>query len=583
MKRLLSILCSVLLCTFLLGTGALATEAIPEITLKKADTDTAWDAQAATFVNFDTGSITGSGAQLLSGILTITAPGEYVLSGTLKSGQVIVDVTKDDKVQLILNGVHITSADGPAVWIKSADKVTITLADNTQNTLADSATYTLPEGSDEPNACLYSKDDLTINGSGTLTVTASYLHGILTKDDLKIISGNINVTAVGHGIRGRDSVSITGGNLNITSGQDGIQSNNAEEEGCGFIVITGGEFAITAQQDGIQAETGLYISGGIFNIKTGSGAVTTKTGDQGGWGRSFGGSASTTTNTISQKGLKCDKNIVITGGTFNITAQDDAVHSNSDITINDGTFTLATGDDGIHADGNVLITGGTITVTQSYEGIEGAVITITGGDISVTASDDGLNAAGGEQAVTTGGGWGRGGGMMDSNANNILRITGGTLYVNAGGDGLDSNGYIYIEGGVICIDGPTDNGNGALDSGVDIIVSGGLLVAAGSSGMAETPGNSSTQYSIMAYTGSQSGGTTITVTDASGNQLVSYTPSKTYQCAVISCPQFVKGSSYTVSVNGSQLATVTLSSIVTATQNSGNNRTNNNGMKGPGR
>jgi hypothetical protein len=194
----------------------------------------------------------------------------------------------------------------------------------------------------------------TINGGGSLTVSAGFNNGIVTKDDLTISDGKITVTAANHAIRGNDSVTITGGEFNLTAGADGIQTNNETESDKGRIDIQTGTFTIIAVNDGIQSDTLLNILGGTFKITSGNGV-----------------SASSAVSTESYKGIKSAGDIAISGGTFAITGLDDGIHSNANITINDGEVSVSSSDYGIHADGGLTIKNGTIHVVKSYEGIIG--------------------------------------------------------------------------------------------------------------------------------------------------------------------------------------------------------------------
>ena len=215
-------------------------------------------------LNNTTASINGSGCTLTNSVLSITAPGTYILSGTL-NGQVVVNVDKTEKVRLILKNATITCADGPAIIITSADKVGITLADGTTNTLTDGTTYS-NTGDKAPNACIFSKDDLTINGNGTLNVNANFHNGIDTSNDLKLVSGTINITAKNHAIKGNDSVSVFGGTITVKGGNDGIKSDTEGEAGKGFFYMNGGTLDITAADDGIQATSSIRIDSGSVSF-----------------------------------------------------------------------------------------------------------------------------------------------------------------------------------------------------------------------------------------------------------------------------------------------------------------------------
>ena len=540
-------------------TGAESTE--PEVaptanqSFSASDLEVGYDETTATNITcLDTSAkISGSGAEISDGVITITQGGLYVLSGSLL-GQLRIRA-EGQEVQLVLDGLSIASQDGPALWVEQAEKVVVLLSDGTVNSLTDSLTYTLEDGKDEPNACLYSKGALTINGEGTLDVTGNYHHGIFCKDILSITGGAFHITAANDGVKGKAGVKILAADMTIQAGGDGIQSNEDQDPSQGYVFIGDGTFQITAASDGIQAESTLQISGGSFHVAAGGGSSNT--------------AQAASSDTDSAKGLKAGTAIEISGGTFQLDTYDDAVHSNGTLYVAGGEFTISTGDDGFHSDGELTISDGTVQIDSSYEGIEGMQITISGGEITVKASDDGLNSAGGSDEMSAA--------PQDrfwdqANSDCWIRITGGTLQVDAGGDGLDSNGGLYVDGGCVLISGPTSSGDGALDYGSVAEVTGGTVIAAGSAGMASGFGETSSQYSfLIAFATPIPGGTDMTVTDSEGNVICTYTPTKDYQSVVVSTPELVSGGTYTVTA-GEQTEEVTLTGMAT----------NSNGIWGPG-
>lgn len=494
-------------------------------------------------------SAEGGGVTIEGSTVTITAGGSYTLSGTLTDGQIVVDAGKDDVVELVLNGVSVASSTGAAVYVKQADKTVVTLAEGTENTLTDASTYVYPDAStDEPNAALFAKDDLTIRGEGVLSVTGNDQNGIVSKNDLVIESGTIVVKAENHGIRGKDSVTILGGTITIDAGNDGIQSDNSEDATKGYVLIAGGTLNIVAGRDGIQAQTSLTVSGGTASILSGGGYTT----------ESYSAEE-------SYKGLKSGGTISVTGGEITVNSLDDAVHAGTAVTVAGGSLTLSSRDDGIHADSTVSITGGAVDIVVCYEGIEGMIVNIEGGDISLLAADDGINAAS-ASAGGQGDRMGQFGGFGDT-ADSSLQVTisGGTIYINAYGDGVDSNGYITMTGGALFVSGPVSSANGALDYNGSFAMSGGTLVAAGASGMAQAPSQDSAQSSAIVYfTQTQAAGSTCWLTDESGNVILSYTPDKEYQCVVFSSPELTVGSDYQVYVGtGDSLANAALENSFT--------------------
>lgn len=565
---------------------------------------------------------TVDGVTVDGNVITITSGGTYIISGTLTEGQLVVDAD-DEKVQLVLDNADITCATSAAIYVKSASKTFITLAEGSENILMNTAEF---EAIDDNNidAVIFSKDDLALNGSGTLTINSENGHGIVSKDDLKITGGTYNITAASHALSGKDSVRIAAGTFNLVSGKDGIHSENADDSSKGYVYIAGGEFTIDSTGDGIDASNIVQIDGGTFDITAGGGVEnSTKThednmmgGPGGGKGPQMGEAPSgevpdgnarsekpsgeaphgdpgnnssensgsdnsssdretppekpdsntnqaagteqsesdtSDSDSASTKGIKADGRLYINGGTFTINSADDSVHSNSAVTINDGAYTLTTGDDGVHSGEAVEINGGTITISESYEGLEGLTVTINDGDIDITSSDDGINAAGGTEEM----GFGRMGNDRTENTSTDemwMEINGGYIHVLAGGDGIDSNGDITVNGGEVYIDGPSDNGNSAIDYGdrSACYVNGGTVVAIGSSGMAEDISDDSDQQVMLVKLDSQKEAGEVTLTDSDGNEIITYTALKVYDCVIISTKDLEAGQTYTLTTSGTQ-------------------------------
>ena len=494
--------------------------------------------------------------------VTIQDEGTYILSGTLDDGMVIVNAEKDDKTQLVLNGASIHSETSAAIYVLQADKVFLTLAEGTENSLSSGESYT---AIDETNidAAVYSKEDLTINGAGALTVTAPGGHGIVSKDELTITGGILTVNAASHGLDGKDNIAITGADLTVTAGKDGIHAENDDDTTLGWLYIESGDFHITAEGDGLSAGAYMTILDGTFAITTGGGSVNGSKQSSDSWGGFMGGrggmggmgghggsTASTSTeDSTSIKGLKATGDLTISGGTFTIDSADDAVHSNANVTVTNGTFTISTGDDGFHADSNLSISGGTITVTESYEGLEGETIDISGGDITLTSSDDGINAAGGTDSSGFGGfrGNDKFGGGGSSSSTSYVHISGGNIFMNASGDGIDANGALTISGGTVTVYGPTSGDTAVLDYDSSGVITGGTFLGSGAYAMAQTFSNSE-QGVISLSVGNQAAGTTVTLADSDGNVLVSFQPNLSFAIVIISTPDMVKGESYTVTI-----------------------------------
>ena len=560
-----------------------------------------YEESGAVYVTLSDDGITGEtdGVVIDGQMVTITAEGTYIFSGTLSEGQIVVDAD-NAKVQIVFDNVDITCASSAAVYVKSAEKVFVTLAEGSQNTLRNTDEYVAIDDNNI-DAVIFAKSDLTLNGTGSLTIVSAEGHGIVSKDDLKITGGTYDIIAAGHALSGKDSVRIADGTFILTAEKDGIHAENADDKEKGYIYIADGDFTITSDGDGMDASNIVQIEDGTLDITAGGGAANSlKTHESDMPGGPGGGmpqngekldgesmpqmgekpdgenmtemgkrpdgttppekpsqtdqsdtadetaapdnatdhqssSAETTEDTTtdesgtSTKGIKAGGGMYLNGGTYQIDSADDSIHSNANITIADGTYTLATGDDGVHADDALIVNGGTITVTESYEGLEGLAVTINDGTIDITASDDGINTAGEK-----------------------MELNGGYIHILAGGDGVDSNGDLTINGGEIYIDGPSDNGNSAIDYGdrSSAYVNGGTLVAIGSSGMAEVMSDSSKQKVLMVKLGEQMEAGNVVLTDSEGNVIVSYTALKTYDCVIISTAEVESGATYTLTTSG---------------------------------
>ena len=490
----------------------------------------------------------GVGVQVDGDTVTVSAAGTYCLQGTLTNGRIVVDATNTDKIQLILSGVSVSSADGAALYIKQADKVFVTLAADTQNALSNTGEFVVTDDNNIDGA-VFSKDDLTFNGTGSLSVRSTHGHGIVCKDSLAFVDGVYDISSVGHAVQGKDDVRIADGKYTLQAGKDGIHVENADDTTLGYLYVADGDFTVTADGDGLSASGVLQIDGGKGTLTAGGGAKDADvSGEMPPWGGMFGGYAGETEDTVSAKGIKSAANLLLKGGTWTVNAADDAIHSNASATITDGTYTVSSSDDGIHADEVLLISAGTLTVTKSYEGLEGTSIEIKGGTLSVTASDDGLNAAGGNDQSGFGGGMPHPDAFSDDGSQ-YIRISGGKLTVNAAGDGIDSNGGLYVTGGETYVSGPTNSGNGALDYGGEAQVSGCIFVACGSSGMAQGFSSADGQGAALINLAGSADELLVLKNDRA-DTLVTFTPAKSYSSVVISCPGLTDSGSYTLSAGG---------------------------------
>ena len=539
------------------------------------DYEIGYDESASVLIQLNGDSIycDSDSVQVTGTTAVITDEGTYILSGTLDDGMIVVNAGENDKPQLVLNGVSINSETSAPLYILEADKVFLTLVADTSNTLSNGGTFTAV---DENNidAAIFSKQDLTINGAGSLAIVSPAGHGIVSKDDLVLTSGTYTIQSASHGLVANDSVRIANASISIEAGKDGIHAENSDDDTLGFVYIASGTLDISAEGDGISAGAYMQIEDGTFDIVTGGGSVnaTKQTSDFWGGFRdntsgapsrpgegpsdTWAASSDADDSSTSIKALKASGNILINGGFFTIDSADDAVHSNSSIVVNGGTFEIASGDDGFHANETLTITDGSIHITQSYEGLEALHLEISGGNIALVASDDGLNAAGGTDSSGFEGPRGndRFGGMgpggQSTSSDGTIVISGGNLYINASGDGIDANGTLLISGGNTTVVGPTQGDTATLDYDVSGTITGGTFIGTGASGMAQTFSDSE-QGVIAVNVGNQSAGTQIVLTDSSGNTLVTCEPELPFAVVIISSPEIITGNMYTLTVGGS--------------------------------
>lgn len=382
----------------------------------KRDLDASYDESECTIITLDdeNSSCDSDAVTIDSQTVTITGEGTYLISGSLSNGSIVVDVEDSEKVQLVFDNISITNESGAAVYVRQADKVFLTLAEGSENIIVSDGTTT--EDDSNIDGAIFAKDDLTINGTGTLNVTSA-AHGIVCKDDLVVTGGTYCITAEKQGFSGKDSVRIADGTFEIISGGDAIHSENEEDENKGFVYMADGTFTLNADGDGISASYVVQLDDGTYEITAGGGSVNAQSknpmGDMEPGNMQNGGGtppqmngqqnqdSTDTQNTdiqinvdntnaenantnstekesttesdsdTSTKGIKASSALQINGGTYYIDSADDSIHSNGDVYINAGTLELSTGDDGIHADNATDVSAGTIMISQCYEGIEG--------------------------------------------------------------------------------------------------------------------------------------------------------------------------------------------------------------------
>lgn len=560
-------------------------ESALDLDYSKRDLDASYDASSATVITLsgDSASVQGAGAQASAAGVVISSAGTYIVSGELTDGQLLVDAGDDDKVQLVLAGATIHNEDGPAIYVRNADKCFVTLDAGTENNLSDGSSYALEDDSDEPYATLFSRCDLTLNGSGTLNVTSAYRHAVCSKDDLVVVSGTYNISAVEDGLRGHDSVKVRDGVFAIQAGGDGIKSNKDDDPTKGFVSIDGGTFDIQAGDDAVQGKTLVRLA----------------------------------------------------GGSMAVAANDDAFHSDLEMHLLGASMEAGAGDDAFHAETKLTVDGGTVNVTSCNEGYEAEKVYVNGGDTHIVASDDGVNAsaadlsddadadtvsstlpnggtpgapgkgggaatpdaggqapagaqqsgqapdaaaqqggqapgaAGAQQGGTASGlpaggnvaGAGNaggaaggaadpaaGGGMGQADSNCLIQINGGYLVVDSVGDAIDSNGNVEVTGGVLLVSGPTSDGDGAFDYDGSATVSGGTVLMVGSTGMAQSFTSGTQAFAMTSASGEA--GQSVCVVDGGGNVVASFTAAKRFGMVLSSSPAFAEGGEYTLVIGG---------------------------------
>ncbi len=506
----------------------------------------------------DTATASDKSVRIDGGTILLTEEGTYVFTGTLADGMIAVNADKKAKVQIVLNGAKITSKTSAALYILQADKVFVTLAEGTDNLLENGGTFE-PIDDENIDAAVYSKEDVTFNGTGSLGVSSPTGHGIVSKDDLKFTGGTYIVQSASHAIDANDSVRIREAAITTIAGKDGIRAENTDDPEKGFVYIESGTLNLQAEGDGISAGAYLHILDGDIDILAGGGSENGSKAHSDGWG-SFGGSGgrrggwSDSANTeeeasTSMKGLKSGGEMRIIAGNISINAADDAIHSNASAAIEGGAFTLASGDDAIHAEDTLTVKAGTISITESYEGLEALHIAIEGGDVRITASDDGLNAAGGtDESGSTGGRDGRfggRGGWGSANSDGTIVISGGTLRINASGDGIDANGKLLITGGHTIVTGPTQGDTAVLDYDLSGEITGGTFIGTGSSMMAQSlTGDGQGVLGVSISRRATQG--QLMIQDRYGKTILDHTPELSYHILIFSSPEVVAGQTYTL-------------------------------------
>ena len=567
--------------------GLKKTTAVAPIVYDVSEKESAVEKAATVDLSALSEDVNADGATVLSNdVTTITSAGSYILTGAYAG--ITVSVGDGETVHLFLNNATISGGAGIAISnTNKKSTLIITACENTENEVASKG--------DDVNA-IHVKGALKINGTGTIKVSAKK-NGIKVSEGLSIADSTINLTAGNHALSARFIETENAKIDVLSAGKDALNAECDDETqeftlDEGYVSLKSSKVFASVSGDGIQADTFVYITGGSVDIKTAAtfvsyGAESMATYDLSEDDFRYIKSGDTYKKTDdvaskgaryamiqSAKGIKCGeikyeidgteyavtKNsnyfIVIDGARVKINSSDDAIHTNSgNVLIKGGTLDLTTLDDGIHADELVKIDGGEITVNGSYEGIEGAYVEIDGGTIYITASDDGINAASDDGINAA---------SDDESVNEHIIISGGTITVDASGDGLDSNGTIYVTGGTLIVYGPTTGADTGLDADGGILIDGGNVFVASSKEMLEIPASNSKSNVLVYGVNTVPEGSEIILTNADGGEMVRITLKKQAQAIILSTPELATNGTYSLYADENLLASFSVTGTITA-------------------
>lgn len=559
--------------------GLKKTTAVAPIVYDVSEKESAVEKAATVDLSALSKDVNADGAIALSNdVTTITSAGSYILTGAYAG--ITVSVGNGETAHLFLNNATISGGAGIAISnTNKKSTLIITACENTENEVASKG--------DDVNA-IHVKGTLKINGTGTINVSAKK-NGIKVSKGLSIADSTINLTAGNHALSARFIEAENAKINVLSAGKDALNAECDDETqeftlDEGYVSLKSSKVFASVSGDGIQADTFVYITGGSVDIKTSATFVSYSAESMATYDLSEvdfryikSGDTYKKTDDVatkgaryamiqSAKGIKCGeikyeidgteyavtKNsnyfIVIDGARVKINSSDDAIHTNSgNVLIKGGTLDLTTLDDGIHADELVKIDGGEITVNGSYEGIEGAYVEIGGGTIYITASDDGINAASDDESV-----------------NEHIIISGGTITVDASGDGLDSNGTIYVTGGTLIVYGPTTGADTGLDADGGILIDGGNVFVASSKEMLEIPASNSKSNVLVYGVNTVPAGSEIILTNADGGEMVRITLKKQAQAIILSTPELATNGTYSLYADENLLASFSVTETITA-------------------
>ena len=490
-------------------------EEVTEVEYKKADINTDWQEEDYSTIEFTDLKVKADDSVETDGTaVTIKKAGTYVVKGKCADGQIIIDVADDEKVWLVFDGIDLTGRSGAPVYVKQADKVTITLEEDTDNVISDTAKEKSDESSEddeEPTAAIYSESSLSINGTGSLTVNGNNNDGITSKKKLKICGGYITVNATDDGVYGKNLFAMNDGTLTVVASDEGIKAKKN-------LVIDGGTINVTCTEKGHGLTAAYY-------LRINDGDITVK--------QSYEGFEATY--------------ITVNGGNIDITSSDDGMNSTASASSDSSSSSAVKSDENMSKmqDRNASKGGrqmGNPPEMPNGERPDGGMPDMTGGNASGAAVGMGGRMRGGF-----------GGGMPGDNDGSSLTINGGNITINAEGDGLDSNGTLAVNGGTVIVNGPVSGGNGVLDYGTSFELSGGTLIAAGSADMPAYPTKNSQGYITYTFDSSVKAGAVVTLKNEEGKEVISYKTLKNIQYIFISTKGFDKDSAYSIFVDGNKV------------------------------
>ena len=521
---------------------------------------TSFDESQATQVTLaaQTATVTGQGASFSDQTLTITQAGTYVLTGSGKNIKLVVEAADTDQVHLVFQNLTL-EGEGTLLQINKAYEVVISLAEGSQNTLTES------QASDDEKvkATIHSQVPLTLNGTGSLTLTALTKNALEVEDDLKVLGGTYTVKAANHGFKVEGALDIEAATLTIEAGKDGLHAEHDETTELANVTLNPTQLSIAATEDGVDAGNELTIKGGTITVSQSEeglearvirqlgGDVTIKSSDDG-VNASAGSSSKTTDMSTTSKTTEASA----TSNSADTSPSASQATSNSADT--SSSASQATSDSATASAPDSQATADSASASQTDQANKDKNQTPPAPPAGQAPPQGGHPPQNGQ-----GPGGMPPGGQEESDPSLQIILAGGTLTIDAEGDGIDSNGTVTISGGSLVVNGSVHDGNGPLDASDDITITGGTVWALGTSDMLQGFAQGSTQASITANIAGTAGQTLI-ILDANCKEVARQTASKDFQAVIMSSADLVDGQTYTIQVDGTtQTATAALVTPVT--------------------